>query len=142
MVTRSGGGNYSLENKLGEDTYFVGGLFVHLCVPSLISSISWLTVQRFLPLDSPPLILIGVILATYPFPSKAVEDPEQSIPARLPLDARRKAPSRCKESKTSWARYKLPFFMYDLVAPYLYHLRLTPQHLSNTQQHTPASSVI
>ena len=90
MVTRLGGGNYSLENKLGEDTYFVGGLFVHLCVPSLISSISWLTVQRFLRPDFPHIILIGVILATYPFPSKPVEDPtssEQSIPARLPLDA-------------------------------------------------------
>jgi hypothetical protein len=31
--------------------------------------------------------------------------------------------------------------LHDLIAPHLYHLRLTPQHLSNTQQRTPASSV-
>ena len=31
--------------------------------------------------------------------------------------------------------------LHDLIAPHLHHLRLTPQHLSSTQQRTPASPV-
>jgi hypothetical protein len=76
-----------VENRPSENAYLDGGLFVYLYVSSLISSISWLNVQRFLPrifLLMPHIILIGVILATYRFPSKAAEDPisesEQSIP--------------------------------------------------------------
>ncbi|KIM41141.1 hypothetical protein M413DRAFT_445856 [Hebeloma cylindrosporum] len=83
----------------------------------------------------PHIVLIGVILATYPYPSKANEDPISTAQATP-------TPQSAAEGSVPWQAniqgiqnlMGAVADLHDLVAPHLYHLRLNPQHISSTSQ--------
>jgi len=100
----------------------------------------------------PHAILIGIILATYPYPSKSADDPiysAQSIPppqpateGSVPWQANIQGIQNLMGGCVSLLFFKFrPILcsdvriradLHDLITPHAYHLRLTPQHLSST----------
>ncbi|KAJ3511622.1 hypothetical protein NLJ89_g3990 [Agrocybe chaxingu] len=88
----------------------------------------------------PHIILIGVILATYPYPAKASSDPlnpsETATPqppaeASVPWQANIQGIQNLMGATAD---------AHDLIEPYLYHLHLTPAHFSPPRERQKAST--